>query len=358
MGTEELGTERTVDRPRDMAMLDVVRLQRAACARAGSLVYAQILDGVADDVERGGPCAALLAPWTDNALADAIPLRLLAGVHRIVLEGRASALARHYPSAGGTDDDDPTPAFMAAVSEHAEELARSMHLGVQTNEVGRACSLLGGFHAAASATGLPLRILEVGASAGLLLRWDHYRYETGDWAWGPEGSLTFTDPWAGAPPETAADLVVAERAGCDINPIDPTSPEGITDLRAFLWPDQVHRRRRLDEALAVAARTPGPVVRADAADWIEAQLARPSLGTATVVYHSIVLQYLPRSTFQRMRNLLRAAGERADRDAPLFWLRMEPAGEFADLRMRAWPGGHDLLLGTTDYHGPPVHWTG
>jgi hypothetical protein len=34
---------------------------------------------------------------------------------------------------------------------------------------------VGAFLLLARETGMPLRILEVGASAGLLLRWDHYR---------------------------------------------------------------------------------------------------------------------------------------------------------------------------------------
>ena len=52
--------------------------------------------------------------------------------------------------------------------------------------------------------------------------------------------------------------------------------------------------------------------------------------------------------------------ERATPDAPVCWLRMEPAGEVADVRLSTWPGrdgGHDEeLLATTGYHGPPVRW--
>jgi hypothetical protein len=37
--------------------------------------------------------------------------------------------------------------------------------------------LIGGFLRVAAMTRRPLRLLEVGSSAGLNLRWDHYRYE-------------------------------------------------------------------------------------------------------------------------------------------------------------------------------------
>jgi hypothetical protein len=352
------------ERRRDLPLIDVLALQRTACERAGSALYARIIDAMADDVRSDGPCARVLRPWADNAMADAIPLRFLAAVHALVLTGAAPELAAHYPSAGGTADGDPVPAFLGAVEAHRGRIEASMGLAVQTNEVGRATSLFGGFHLVARRTGLPLRQLEVGASGGLLLRWDRYGYRAGGGAlrWGAEEGLVFDEPWTGDLPAVAPDLAVAERRGCDQAPIDPTSDEGATRLRSFLWPDQVERRTRLDAAIEVARRHPVTVDAADASDWIEAQLAAPAPGVATVVHHSIVLQYLPRASFVRLRAAIEAAGARATPDAPVHWLRMEPAGDVADVRMSSWPGrdgGHDEeLLATTGYHGPPVTWLG
>lgn len=340
-----------------MPMVDVIRLQEEACERAGSHLYARVLAAIADDFEREGPSATLLGPWTVNALADAIPLRLLAAVHRIVLDGRAPGLAPFFPSAGGTDTGEPGEAFLGALRDHHDEIAEGMHRGVQTNEVGRACSLVGGFHTVVSRNDLPLRILEVGASAGLLLRWDQFCYVADGRRWGGDSDLRFDDPWTGRAPDFVDDLRVVERAGCDINPIDPTTSEGVNTLRGFLWPDQTHRRARLDAAIEIARAHPATVERADAGAWVEERLAEVTPGVATVVYHSIVLQYLPRSTFERMRSALLEAGARATADAPIHWLRMEPAGAVADLRLRSWPDGDDQLLGTTGFHGPPVDWT-
>lgn len=354
------------ERRRDLPLTEVLALQRSACERAGSELYATIIGAMADDVRAGGVCAQILRPWADNAMADAIPLRFLAAVHELVLTGEAPELAVHYPSAGGTDGSDPVPAFLAAVESHRDRIEASMDLGVQTNEVGRATSLFGGFHAVARRTGLPLRQLEVGASAGLLLRWDHYGYrartgEGGALRWGADDGLVFDDPWTGPAPVVAEDLVVAERRGCDHAPIDPTTEAGAIRLRSFLWPDQVDRRARLDVAIEIARRHPVAVDASDAADWLELQLSEPRPGLATVVHHSIVLQYLSRDTFQRLRAAIEAAGERATPDAPVHWLRMEPAGDVADVRMSSWPGArgddHDEeLLATTGYHGPPVTW--
>jgi hypothetical protein len=351
-----------VERRRDLPLTDVLALQQAACELAGSRLYGRILAAMADDVRAGGRCARIFEPWLGNAMGDAVPLRFLAAVHALVLTGEAPDLARHYPSAGGADGGDPAPAFLAAVEAHEAAIAGAMHLAVQTNEVGRAAALFGGFHAVARHWGLPLRQLEVGASGGLLLRWDHYGYRNTDppLAWGPGDGLVFHDPWTSAVPVVEDGLVVAERRGCDQSPIDPTTDEGATRLRSFLWPDQVDRLRRLDAAIEVARRVPATVDAADAADWIEDQLAEPAPGRATVVHHSIVLQYLSRPTFERLRAAIEAAGRRATPDAPVHWLRMEPAGEVADVRMTTWPGpgGHpdEELLATTGYHGPPVSW--
>ena len=337
-------------------MVDVVRLQQEACERVGSALYGRILAAVADDVAAGGPCREILEPWADNALADAIPLRFLASVHRLVLEGGAPALARFFPSAGGTDTGDPVPAFLATVAAQRERIVAEMGQGVQTNEVGRAASLFGGFHRVALQFGLPLRLLEVGTSGGLLLRWDRYRYESDGFGWGDDEGVRFVDPWTGAVPEVDTSLAIDAREGCDIAPIDVGTDEGVTRLRGFLWPDQVDRRARLDAAIEIARRHPARLTAADAGEWVEDRLREPAPGVATVVYHSIVLQYLPRTTFRRMRAAIEAAGARATEAAPVCWLRMEPAGEVADVRLRSWPDGEDVVLGTTGYHGPPVTW--
>src|SRR5439155_2214911 len=106
--------------------------------------------------------------------------------------------------------------------------------GCQTNEVGRSAALLGGFLEVAHRTHLPLRVLEIGASAGLNLRWDRYRYESAEGAWGdPSSRVRFTHSFEIPPPmNRTADVV--EQRGCDLNPIDPATEEGALTLRSFI----------------------------------------------------------------------------------------------------------------------------
>src|SRR5262249_21178556 len=88
-------------------------------------------------------------------------------------------------------------------------------------------------------------------------------------------------------------------------------------------------------------------------------LAEPATAdVATVVFHSIVWQYLPDDERARVRRTIEEAGARATPAAPLAWLRFEPSADArrAELRLACWPGGDDRLLATAGFHGRPVRW--
>jgi hypothetical protein len=342
---------------RDYTVSDAIALQRVGCAAAGSELYARLLDGLSVDYAAGGVTAALLDGRTDRPVHDALVLRLLGAVHRIVLEGRAPALARFYPSVGGHRRADPTPAFLDAVIRHRAEVLRGLGRGVQTNEVGRAAVLAPGFALIARRAGLPLRLLEVGSSAGLLLRWDHYRYVTAGAELGdPASTLVFDDAWVQPVPDLSGPVEIAERRGCDLAPIDVTTTDGRLTLLSFVWPDQEDRFIRLRAALDIALAHPVDIDRADAAAWVEVQLPHAASGLTTVVFHSIVLQYLTPADRRRMRDAISRAGASATASAPLAWLRMEPAGPSAELRLTWWPGGREERLASCGYHGQEVRW--
>ncbi|MET0727116.1 MAG: DUF2332 domain-containing protein [Acidimicrobiales bacterium] len=337
---------------------EVIEYQANACATVGSALYQQILLGVLEDVRVGGVTADVLRDRGEDPFGSALALRFLGAVHRVVLEGRAPALAALYPSAGGDPSaGDPVRTFLATVAEHREEVVRRTDDAVQTNEVGRSAVLVGGYAEVLHTTGLPLRVLEIGASAGLNLRFDHYAYDTGRQVAGdPTSPVRFRGLWEGPPPRLPGRFAVARRVGCDLNPIDATTEEGRLRLLSFTWPDQLDRIARLEAAIEVARRVPLHLDRADAVDWLGGRLAERTAGLATVVTHSIVLQYLPREGRLGVRRVLEAAGRAATPEAPVAWLRMEPAGGHAELRLTEWPGGEERLLATAGFHGHPIRW--
>jgi hypothetical protein len=330
----------------------MLRWQSEACRHVGSPLYVGLLEHAALDVEAGGPCLEVLAGHEDDDPRAMLPLRFMGGVHRLVLEGRAPELARAYAGDYGSDAWSP---FQATVVEHSDVLRTAVTRGVQTNEVSRCAALLGGFLLVAEATGLPLRVLELGSSAGLVLRWDAYRYEGPGRAFGDPASPVRLD----FPPPLDVAATVAERRGCDPNPLDPTDEDTRLTLLSYVWPDQRWRLALLQAALDAAAAVPAVVDRAFAGDWLAERLAEPAEGRATVVFHSIVMQYLPEAERARVEELLHEAGARATPSAPLAWLRMEPdtmdrAGVWLDL----WPPRRHAQVAAAGYHGRPVEWAG
>ena len=300
----------------------------------------------------------MLAGHEADARASALALRFLGAVHRLVLEGRAPALARHYPSAGGEAGlDGAWAAFRDTLEQHRDTLRALVTSPVQTNEVGRSAALLGGFLLIARETGLPLRLLELGASAGLLLRWDHYRYEQGDTGWGGRASpVRLLEVFPDGFPPGGRRCRVIERGGCDPLPLDPSSPDGQLTLLSYLWADQRERIALLRGALEVARRVPAAVDASGAPAWLAARLTTPAPGVASVVFHSIVMQYLSAADRRRVASVLAEAGGRATGRAPLAWLRMEPGGEQAEVRLTLWPGGSERLIASAGFHGRPVRW--
>jgi len=219
-----------------------------------------------------------------------------------------------------------------------------------------------GFLVVAAETGLPLRCLEAGASAGLNQLWSRFRYDLGEAGrWGDPGSaVTLDTHWTGPPPPLAAPVRVLETAACDRAPIDIADPAQHRRLKAYLWPDQTERLARFDAAAAMALATGVTVEAADAADWAMANAA-PQEGLATVFYHSIFWQYLPTATQQLLRNALQAHGAAATAAAPFAWLRMEPPEDQImpiELRLTLWPGGQERRLAVVQAHGANVAWEG
>lgn len=229
----------------------------------------------------------------------------------------------------------------------------------QTNEVRRSSALLPGFLTIAALTGKPLVLSEVGASAGLNLQWDRYSYRLGDFIWGHASSVNLAPRWEGPPPPQAV-IEVAERAGCDLNPLNPSSEDDRQRLFSYIWADQQDRLDRTAAALAMAAESGLRVEKADAIDWLRHRLATPRRDMTHVIYHTIAWQYLPPALKAEGEALIAEAGTRATDDAPLARLQLEADGkpEGAAMLLTLWPTGETREIGRADFHGRWVKWVG
>jgi hypothetical protein len=343
-------------------LLQTIAVQGRVCAAMGSAMYGDVLQLVAGDVEADGVFAEIFAGHENDSGRMALPLRLLGGLHRLALEGRAPALRRWYPSVGGEwDAGGGWPDIVAAASKHTQYLRAALDQPPQTNEVGRSAALIGGLLTLAAQFGLQTRLFEIGCSAGLNLRADHYRYRYPGGEWGPADSpVTIDDAWRGELPPTAAGLDIVERHGYDIAPLDATSTDGELTLLSYVWPDQQARLDRLRGAISVARQVPATLHRCTAADAVTGlELAG---GTLTVLWHSIMWQYLSLPEQSTVEAAIEEIGSRARPQAPFAHLTLEPHRRTPDaeveflVRARCWPDGDDRLLAACSPHGPPVVW--
>lgn len=337
--------------------------QAMYCDMFDSPFTAQLIKAISADYEQGGPIASLLANWTTNPRADALALRLAGYFHHAVLINRDPELAAHYPSSvANWTIDDIWPLARALLERESNTAAAFIRSAPQTNETRRSIALLAAFLHFAQQWQGEIDLLEIGASAGLNMNWDLYTYKTKSWAWGAEGPVQIDTDWNGPPPPLA-DINVRTRAACDLNPLDISDETQRLQLKSYIWPDQPERLARFDGAVALARETGVHVERADAAQWLAQKLNARAADAATIVYHSVFLQYPPREAREAIVNAITEAGARATSSAPLAWVRLEPEaltdGVENSPRMvidiTTWPGGARRIIGYTDGHVRAVY---
>ena len=266
-----------------------------------------------------------------------LPLRLLGGLHYLVLGGEASwddldaALERHGP-------------FLRDWCAKQE---------VQTNEVQRSWALLPAFLAVAD--GRPLDLLELGPSAGLNLLWDRYAYRYSSGTWG-DGELELRGDDRLPPPAELLErrVEVVRRRGVDLNPIDVTTEEGARLLEAFVWADQSSRLERLMQAIEVARRDPPELIEGDYVAALPSLLEDRIDGAQLVVFQTASTMYLDRGGAEHMR----AALQQAARREPLVFVTTgrAPDDDGFALEVERFPGGRPERLAVFDFHGAWLDW--
>jgi len=164
------------------------------------------------------------------------------------------------------------------------------------------------------------------------------------------------DRWRAAVPYADAPLRVVDRRGGDRAPIDPTTADGRLSLSASVWGDQPDRFQRLGAAIRIASRIPARVDRADADVWVRDH-ARPVRGRCTVLFHSIVEEYLSEDERVHFHAAVAESAAEATADAPYAYVRMEPSSELRHhtVSIRQWPHAPELRhLARTGPHGDDV----
>ena len=333
--------------------------QAQLCESFGSPFTAAVIAAVEQVLNRSTDTGRTVLDWPGPpaAAGDALALRLASGLHALARSGSAE-LAELYPPY-------PPPAvaqlrerLAAAIKTHDAWLRPWLDQAPQTNEVGRSAALFAGLMTITARTRLPLRVFEIGSSAGLNLVLDRFGYRFGGLAAGDTDSpLTLAPDWSGPLPP-AAKVEVSERRGCDLAPIDLSQPANRRRLEAYVWPDQQERHRRLSVATDLLLQDPPAIDRADAADWVRRWITDElPAGRTTVLMHSLTFTYLPPAAKIAIANHLDRIGATATHETPLAWLAYElDDANQPQLTLHFWPGGHRELLAEGHPHVRELRW--
>ncbi|SDP74164.1 DUF2332 family protein [Lentzea jiangxiensis] len=276
--------------------------------RTTAPVSARILSELASELDRGGPVADLLCSHS-AVHSPLFGVQALAGVRLLMLSGRAPELSRRFASAqaAAMSGESDSPALLTwlaardAIVENPGEVLAALDRTVQQHQPKTAGFLLRGL----TMIGAPkVRLLELGACAGLNLILDHYRWFGLGWEWGDKDSpvrLAATGP---QPPR----LEIVDRAGCDLQPRDPADPKHAMILQSFIPPEHDSLRWDLDDAIDLAAKVGVKVARSPAGRWLRENLVPPEgRGTYTVVWHSSFWSYLTEDERHEIETTLTAA---------------------------------------------------
>jgi hypothetical protein len=145
-------------------------VQAYACGMMGSPFMATLIQAAESDYREGGQIRDLLDSYPSYPRPG---LNLAAALHYLALNGEP-ALSKHYPSVGGDGDGRAAwSAGRAILAEHRDLIEHLFAGVVQTNEPARSMPILAAALSLAAHFNLPVRAFEIGASAGLNLRFDH-----------------------------------------------------------------------------------------------------------------------------------------------------------------------------------------
>ncbi|MEH3040459.1 MAG: DUF2332 domain-containing protein [Sphingomonas paucimobilis] len=329
---------------------DAFRQQAAFCAAMDAPITARVCTALADALSRDSETGRRTLDWPGEPIPDALPLRLVGGLHALARTGIDPELTALFAGEG-----EPQATLHRVLIEHDAALLRWLDGPPQTNEPMRSGVLMAGLLEVANRHGPQLELLEIGSSAGLNLLIDRYRFDLGGVTVGPEDApVTIRPDWRGPPPP-AVPLRIDRVRGVDIQPLDATDPAVATRLSGYIWADQPERQVRLTAAIAMQRARAVDLVQGDAVEWLRARLAEPQApGVTRVLMHSVVWQYLGDARRAAITATMEQGAAQATPDRPLAWVRMEPDRvlQRQELLVESWPGhGTRRMLATAHAHG-------
>ncbi|MEZ4524058.1 MAG: DUF2332 domain-containing protein [Thermomicrobiales bacterium] len=348
----EAGSVIIVSNERDRLSASFSRFAALECANAP--LYRRLATAVAGDED--------LLAIASVAEHGPVPNLFLAAVHDLLLRDHGEGLSEFYPTLATAPRpvSEAPAAFRAFVLCHAERIETTLRQRlVQTNEVRRASVLYLALAWLARRYGLSrIGLIEVGASAGLLLAVDRYDYsfKCGSPDGPPSSRFKIQTRVDGGPRAIAPDLPeIVERIGIDLNVLDIRDEADRRWLQALVWADQPERLVVLDRAMDVARDVPMTLLQGDANLLLPELLDRLPMSIPAVVFHSHTLNQFPAEAGARFKQALIDGSQARD----VYRIAMEYEDSEPTLSVTAYldgVGNEPTRLAHYDAHGSQVRW--
>jgi hypothetical protein len=282
----------------------------------------------------------LLALLTRRRPGQQASFLLFGAVHYLLLDGAEHPLRAYYASIA-SDPAEPSQAGAAFIDfcreyrAPLEDLIRTRL--VQSNVIRRAIALRYALWAIGRRCDGPVHLVEVGASAGLLMNADKYRYVIGDRHFGPpDAPVVLDSQWRGSGngsgtaalpaadcariPDLDAVPPIASKIGVDLHPIDLSDARERLWLRALMWPEQHAAAALLQAAIEQVREHPLNVIAGDVVDVCPKLAADLPAGEPRVIFHAATRMHVP----EHRREAFDAAIDSLGASGPLYHAWLEP----------------------------------
>lgn len=316
-----------------------------------SPLYACLSESIAADPE-------LLSIALDCRESQPPPNLLFAAVQYLLFGEPDSPLAQFYPSIASSANQsvEVQSAFREFCLVKREEIKGLISTRmVQTNEVRRCSYMLPAYeHVSRESHGLPLSIIDVGASAGLHMLWPRYRYlfnkggEVGD----PDSPVRIESEVRGnlVPPIPRTLPEVTFRIGIDLNPVDLSDPDTIKWCMALIWPEHADRFQLLQAAIQVALQEQPNVIRGSIVERISDLVGMVPVESTLCLYHSHVLYQLSEGVRKDYREQVKQLSKERD----IYWLSAQ--AERLELAVFSQSEVREYFLAHCHGHGKWFEW--
>lgn len=253
--------------------------------------------------------------------------------------------------------------------QHREHFQTFLARGLQKNVPNRARALYPVELLAAQESGnTQLQVLEIGASGGLALIADQYRYRYDDKIFGNSTSHTLVEDDWGDPGDRRKEIhaFLAQqlpekitRKGCDLAPINVTNGrDHKLALAQIAWATGQKNWAEIQAAIKDANSQADllSIVQCDAEEWLTDQLLAADISDrTTIVFSSITERYYSEEKRRNIRDIIGEAGANATTANRLYYVRFD-CPDVADpntqeLAVESYPGPRKFSVPATGVGG-------